>query len=343
MRESDKMAKGRSYNQKASLLYLRDYLLENTNKDKAVTNKNIRDYLKSEYDIPISKKTVYTDISMLAAYGLDVEYDSQKKGYKVSKRDFTIDDLQLIVDSVQSSKFITQTKADDLIENLKNLTTMRDRSTLDRHNYVENRIRSDNEKIFDNNQIGNIHKAITAKKKISFQYLKYNIKKQKVPSTEKNNGYYKVSPFALIWSDNNYYLLGYVGKRRINFRVDRMNDITILDEKREAEKEYEALNIDKYSTNLFSMFMGKPQHVQLRFRNELIGVVIDRFGVDVRIMTDGEEHFIAFVAVETSPLFFGWLCGFGKAVEIVSPLPAVKKMGEYVSEIAKMYENDTKE
>ena len=88
------------------------------------------------------------------------------------------------------------------------------------------------------------------------------------------------------------------------------------------------------------MFTGKLQRVQLKFRNDLIGVVIDRFSVDVRIMGDKDspEHFIAFVEVETSPLFFGWICGFGKAVEIVSPPVVVKKMGEYVSDIAKMYE-----
>jgi predicted DNA-binding transcriptional regulator YafY len=119
-----------------------------------------------------------------------------------------------------------------------------------------------------------------------------------------------------------------------------MADITIIDEKREAEKEYEALNIDKYSTKLFSMFTGKLQHVQIKFRNELMNVVIDRFGVDVHTIAEGNEHFIAFVEVETSPLFFGWLCGFGKAVEIISPESAVKKMGEYVAEIAKIYEKD---
>jgi predicted DNA-binding transcriptional regulator YafY len=320
------------------ILRIYDYLLENTDANTKKSSTDIKDYFFSYYDVNIDRKTIYADIKILQDYGIDIKHyrnvkNPKEQGYSIVKRDFSIDDLSLIVDGVQASRFITQAKADELSDKLKKLTRKQDSSTLDRRNYVENRIRSDNEGIFKNNQVANIHKAISAKKKITFQYLKYNIKKQKVPSTEKNNGFYKVSPYALIWSDNNYYLLGYVGKRRINFRVDRMNDITILDEKRDAEKEFEALNIDKYSTNLFSMFTGKLQRVQLRVRNEMMNVVIDRFGVDVRIMGDKDstEHFIVFVEVETSPMFFGWLCGLGKTVKLISPDATVKKMAEYVA------------
>ena len=223
------------------------------------------------------------------------------------------------------------------------MTREQDSSTLDRRHYVENRIRSNNENIFKENQIEKIHRAIATNKKIDFQYLKYNLKKEKVPSREKDNGFYKVSPYALVWSDTNLYLVGFVGRRRINFRVDRMDYINILDENRSAEKEMEALNLENYSAKLFSMFTGTLQRVQIKFTNELINVAIDRFGIDVRIMADGENHFIAFVELETSPQFFGWLCGMGKAVEIVSPAAVVKKFAEYIAEIANMYSSDKKD
>ena len=328
------------------ILFLMKYLTENADINNKKSSTDIIKYFSNNHHVDIDRKTIYSDIEILNRFGIRIEHyrnvkNPQQQGYYVVEQNFTIDDLRLIVDGVQSSKFITQTKADELTNKLKKLAREKDGDTLNRRNYVENRIRSDNEGIFKNNQVGNIHKAITTKKKISFQYLRYNVNKEKVPSTARNNGSYKVSPYALIWNDNYYYLLGFVGKRRINFRVDRMDNIEILeDEKREAEKEYEALNIDKYSTNLFSMFTGTLHHVQLRWKNELMNVVIDRFGVDVRIFKDGESHFIAYVEVEISPLFFGWLCNFGDAVQIVSPVPAVQKMAEYVAKINKIYNKD---
>lgn len=316
------------------ILYLMRYLIENADENNKKSSTAIIDHFSAKYHVDIDKKTIYSDIALINDYFNHIKSSTKVKhyrnvknpkqqGYYIVGRDFTIDDLCLIVDGVQSSKFITQSKADELTDKLKKLAREKDVDTLNRRNYVENRIRSDNEGIFKNNQVGDIHKAIATKKKISFQYFRYNVKKEKVPSTIRNNGMYKVSPYALIWNDNYYYLLGYVGKRRINFRVDRIDSVEILEEKIEAEKEYEALNIDKYSTNLFSMFTGTLYHIQLRWRNDLINVVIDRFGVDVRIMADGEEHFISFVKVETSPPFFGWLCSFGDAVQIVSPEPVI--------------------
>jgi predicted DNA-binding transcriptional regulator YafY len=327
----------------ARILYLMKYLFENTDENNKKSSTAIVDYFSANHHVDIDRKTIYSDIETLQDFGVKVKHYRNvkyptKQGYYITERDFTIDDLRLIADCVQSSKFITQVKADDLTKRLKKLARESDSSTLDRRNYVENRIRSDNENIFNNNQIGNIHTAIARKKKISFQYLKYNLKLERVPSTARNNGYYKVSPYMLVWSDNQYYLIGFVGKRRINFRVDRMNDITILEENRDAEKEYEALNLENYASKSFSMFTGTIQRVQIKFRNELLNVAIDRFGLEVRITPEGQEHFIAYVEVETSPQFYGWLCGLGKAVELISPPSTVKKMGEYVADIAKMYE-----
>ena len=279
------------------ILYIMNYLMENTNEYEKRSAAEIIEYFSAHHHVAIDRKTIYADIGLLNDYfahtgsSMRIEYyrnvkNPTKQGYHLINRDFSINDLTLIADCVQASKFITQNRADVLTGKLKRLTRKQDSSTLDRRNYVENRVRSDNENVFKDNQIDNIHKAIATKKKISFQYLKYNLNKSKVPSREKDNGFYDVSPYALVWSDSQYYMVGFVGRRRINFRVDRMDHINILDDNITSEKEMEALNLEGYSTKLFSMFTGKRERVQIKFRNELINVAIDRFGMDVRIMAE---------------------------------------------------------
>lgn len=330
----------RSYNQKASLLYLHDYLLENTNKDKIVTNKNITDYLKSEYDITIDRKTVYTDIGMLQDYGLNVEYDYKQKGYKVKKRKFSLDELQLIVDSVQSSKFITKNKAKELTDKLKDLTNKYDRSTLENRNYVANRIRSENDEIFK--QLNTIHECIKNDTKICFRYFDYDINKKRVYQELKSADVRVVSPFALVWDNDNYYLIAYFRGIK-NYRVDKMENVIGLKEKSVGHDKFKELNLSENPTKIFSMYKGTKTSIVLRCRNELAGVIIDTFGREIRmISTADKQHFTVMVSVEVSPQFYGWLCGLGKSVKIISPLDVVEKMEKYVADIIEMYKTDTK-
>jgi len=333
-----KKYKRRTYNQKSSLLYLRDYLLENTNNNKIVTNKDITDYLKSEYDITIERKTVYTDIGMLQDYGLNVEYDYKEKGYKINSRDFSIDELQLIVDGVQSSKFITAKKAKDLTDKLKKLTNRHDRSTLDRR-YIADRIRSENDEIFK--QLNIIHECINSDTKISFRYFDYDINKNRVYQDLKSSDVRVVSPFALVWDNDNYYLIAYFRGIK-NYRVDKMTDVTAVNEKNIGHDKYKELDLKENPTKIFSMFKGTKTGITLRCRNELAGVIIDTFGREIRMIPADKQHFTVRVTVEVSSQFYGWLCGLGKSVKIISPDDVIEKMREHVANITKMYETDTK-
>jgi len=332
----------KSENQRLKLLYLRDYLLKNTDENHTVKLTDIIEHLKIAHDIDVERKTVYTDFSMLKEYGMEIEYDAVTQGYRVVERDFEPYELQLLVDSVQSSKFITAKIAKEICDKLKKFSSKHGRRTLDRQNYVPNRIRNQNDSAFYG--LDNIHEAISNNQKVSFKYFSYTVNKEK--AYFKKGGVYIVSPYALMWQDNNYYLIAYekgkkTGKIK-HFRVDKIDSVNLLDEEREGQDDFKALNLSERSAKVFSMFGGKEERVSLRFSNHLTGVVLDRFGKDVSMRPDGDKHFLVSVTVEVSPQFFGWLCGLQRGVKIVSPNRVVKQMSEYVSGIAEMYQTDAK-
>ena len=171
--------------------------------------------------------------------------------------------------------------------------------------------------------------------KISFKYFTYDLQKKK--KYYKRGAFYKASPYALLWNDDNYYLLAYEGGKMKHFRVDKMDNIRVDYEKREGKEAFKALKLTDRSLKVFSMFGGTEENVTMHFSNHLTGVVIDRFGRDVMLLPVDEHHFSVSVKVEVSPQFFGWVCGLGKGVRIVSPAAVVEQMGEYVKEIANMY------
>ena len=266
-----------------------------------------------------------------------MEIERENGTYRVIEREFELYELQLLVDSVQASKFITHDKAKEITEKLKKLASRYDRKTLERRSYVANRIRNENDSVFYH--IDNIHIAIAEKKKISFKYFTYTIDKNR--SYMRNGEPYIASPYALLWNDNNYYLIAYEDGKIKHFRVDKMDSIKVLDDEEiDGIGAFDALKLDERSSKVFSMYGGEEERVTLRFRNHLTGVVIDRFGKDILMLKDGENHFTVSVAVEVSPQFYGWLCGLGKAVKIVSPDGVVEKMADYVAGIVEMYKTD---
>ena len=180
-----------------------------------------------------------------------------------------------------------------------------------------------------------IHIAISNNNKINFRYFSYGVdKKEKFFKTD-----YVVSPYALLWSNENYYLIAFVDNQFKHFRVDKMRDIKEVDEKREGQAEFKALKLDERQTKVFSMFGGVEEVVTLRFTNDLAGVVIDRFGKDIHISPCDKTHFEIRVNIEVSNTFFGWLCGFGKKIKIVSPSRVAREFADYIKGISMMYDD----
>ena len=328
-----KKGKGRSQNQRLKLFYLLDYLLEHTDETHTVKVQEIIEHFENYHKIPVEQKTVCSDLHLLDEYGYETQYDGRTRGWRIVEREFDTQELQLLIDSVQSSRFITQKKAKELTDKLKKKASRFDRVLLDRRCYVPNRIRSTNDRIFYH--LDDLHAAIANDRQISFRYFYYTPKKAK--AYYKKGELYTASPYALLWSDNNYYLLAYESGKMKHFRVDKMDGIEIVIRKREGKETFKEMKLSEHSLRMFSMFSGKVQKVKIRFSNYLANVVIDRFGRDIQMVPEDEKHFTIHTDIEVSPQFFGWVCGLGKGVRILAPAEVVEEMGGYVKGIAEMY------
>lgn len=326
----------KSQNQKLKLLYLWEYLTQQTSEEHPVSIKQIIAYLESQ-DIAAERKAIYDDLELLRYWGLDIIQvgESRSTAYYVGSRDFELPELKLMVDSVQSSKFITEKKTIALIKKIEQLTNAFDAQLLSRQVFVANRIKTMNESIFYN--VDAIHSAIAANKKLQFHYFEYTVTKER--RLRHDGAFYQISPFALTWDDENYYMVGYDSEmaRIRHFRVDKMIDISSLDEERDGQDAYAKMDLALYARKTFGMFVGEDKKVTTRFENSLVGPVIDRFGKEIMIIPDGDEHFKFTADVAVSPQFFAWICGFGTQAEIIGPAEVVSEFAKHIRSIADQY------
>ena len=322
----------RSANQKLKLLIMKDYLLKNSDENHPVTIPQIIEEL-SRFDIKAERKSLYDDLEALRVYGLDI---IQSKGnYYVGQRSFQTPELKLLVDSVQSSKFITQKKTMSLIKKIEELASAFDAQLLERQVYVRNRVKSMNESVYYN--VDEISDAINQDRVIQFKYFELLINKER--HIRKDGAWYVVSPFALMWDDENYYMLAWDAEAGSikHYRVDKMLEITALDQKREGKEAFAKVDMSAYTKKVFGMFTGQERKVKMRFTNNLAGAVFDRFGTDIMLIPDGDNHFSVILDLAVSPLFFAWLFGFGTDAEILSPDDVREDAGNRAKQIADMY------
>lgn len=281
--------------------------------------------------ISCERKTIYHDIALLNDYGYDIVQVSNRNGggYYFAGREFEVAELKLLVDVVQSSRFITVKKSRELIKKLEKKAGKYDAGKLQRQVYVAGRIKTENESIYYS--VDSIHRAIQENRQISFTYLEWNLKKQLIKKGETR----KVSPWALIYRDENYYLAAYDSESKLlkHYRVDKMGSVTVLEEKREGMELFEQTDLAEYTNRTFGMFGGEAETVTLGMPDRLVGVVLDRFGkeADLRSMGDGTFRVRAKVAV--SGQFFGWLAGLGAEAKIISPDSVKKQYMDWLTEI----------
>jgi predicted DNA-binding transcriptional regulator YafY len=325
----------RTENQKIKLLYLEKLFKERSDENHPLKITEIIEYLAA-CGISSERKSLYGDIETLRRFGMDiVTVKSDFTGYYLGTRAFELAELKLLVDSVQSSKFITQKKTLSLIEKLEGLTSLYEAGKLRRQVYVTNRIKSMNESVYYN--IDEIHNAISEDHKISFRYFEYAVTKTR--RFRKGGTRYVVSPYALIWDSENYYLLAYDSGANMmkHYRVDKMDAISVEKAVREGAEQFAELDMSAYSGRFFAMFGGEEQTVQLEFDIGLVDAVIDRFGRDVALISSGESKFIVNLKLVVSPQFFGWLFAFGDGVKILNPDSLADKMREYLSQVSSIY------
>lgn len=327
----------KSFNQKLKLMYLMDKFMKDTDDEHGITIADMIAYLEAN-DIRAERKSLYDDVETLRSYGMDIvmEKKDKKAYYKLVSRNFELAELKLLVDSVQSAKFITSKKTEELIKKLESLSSKHQAVELQRQVYVLNRVKNPNEKIYL--YVDMLHHAIHNDHKVAFKYTSWNLKKQLVP---KHDGkVYRISPWALTWDDENYYLIGFDEEENKikHFRVDKMLRLEELTEGRLGKDEFSGFDLATYSKKVFGMYGGEEQTVKLRVNNNLVGVIIDRFGTDINIIPDKDkEHFTVNVEVASSNQFLGWIIGLGDGVEIISPTELRDKMVSIAEDLFKTY------
>ena len=318
----------KSANQKSKLLVLYRLLMERTDEENPLSTAQIIDYLEQN-GIGAERKSIYDDMETLKLMGVDVQSRKGRgAGWFIGERDFELPELKLLMDAVQSSRFITQRKSDALIRKLEKLASVPQARQLQRQVYVSGRIKVMNESIYYN--VDKLHSAIAAQKAITFKYFDYDIQRNKVFRREGQR--YTVSPYGLIWNSENYYLVAYhhqTGQLR-HYRVDKMWEIVLTTLPRQGEQEQKDFHPGDYAQKHFGMYRGEEVNVTLRGEARMVNVVLDRFGQDLILIPDGAEHFTVTLPVMVSPQFFGWLFGLEGGVQILRPQRVVEQYREHL-------------
>lgn len=324
----------KSPNQKLKLLYLTKILMEKTDEEHPITLSEIIEEL-SRYGVSAERKSIYDDLECLRVFGIDIcTKKTRTTGYFIGSRDFELPELKLLVDSVQSSKFITHKKSLELISKIERLTSRENAKLLHRQVFVTNRVKTLNEQIYYN--VDKIHDAIAANKQITFRYFDIDVNKSK--AYRRNGEIYTESPISLTWDDENYYLITYKTKydNYVHYRVDKMEGIEISETDRVFSSK--PFDLSAYAKKMFGMFGGEETDVSIRFDNDLVGVIYDRFGMDIPIIKIDEKHFECSVRVAVSPHFLSWIISFGGKAKIISPQSVIDELYALVKNVKNNYE-----
>lgn len=318
--------------QKLKLLYLRKILLEHTDTAHGLSTAELISEL-DKYGIKAERKSIYDDIDSLIDFGLEIEKErvGSSTVYKVISREFELAELKLLADAVQSARFLSNKKSVTLIDKLSSLSSSHEAKTLRREIYMSERLRSVNEQVYY--AVDAIHTAIEQNVKISFLYFEYNEKKEKI--YRHNCATYVVSPWGLIFSDGNYYLVAYdsaYGGMK-HYRIDKMEKTKLLTDTRDGRAEGEKLDLSEYAKKIFGMFGGAETLVTLRAENRLSGIILDRFGQDVTFLRTDDGHFETSIRVSVSPQFLGWIMSFGRSLTITAPENVVNEYKALAKEI----------
>ena len=316
----------RGTNQKFKFTYLMKIMQEKTDDEHSLTMPQIMEELE-KYDVTAERKSIYADFQdMTDKFGVEIikEQIGRETYYHVGAREFELAEVKLLIDAIQSSKFITQTKSRELITKIKSFVSEHQAKQLQRQVYINDRVKTMNESVYYN--VDDIHTAINQNKKIRFKYYKWDINKKLVP--RHNGDWFVVSPWTLTWDDENYYMVAFdnLDHKIKHYRVDKMMRISIEEEQRNGKEAFKNFDMAEYSKATFGMYQGQKTKVKIRFANYMCGVLIDRFGKDITFRPVDNEHSELHVDVNVSPQFFGWIFSLGKDVKVVGPEEVVEEL-----------------
>ena len=323
----------KSDNQKLKIFYILDYLQRYSHPEHPVRAAELIDMLDKHHNILCERKTIYSDIAALQDYGVDiVSIPGKSGGYYIASRNFELPELKLLIDAVQSSRFLTEKKSRELIEKLCNQCSVHDARLMRRDVLVSGRVKSMNETIYYN--VDTIQEAISRNCQITFRYFDWGLDGKR----KYRDRHYQASPYGLCQDNENCYLLAFSDRHGItSYRVDRMAEIQLLDSPRIPCPELTGKALTEHANRLFQMYSGQESTVKLRFHRSLVNVVIDRFGRDILLIPDGEDHFVFTVNVAVSPMFLSWVIGFGKKAKILHPEYVAQQCRQMCLEALELY------
>ena len=323
----------KSDNQKLKIFYILDYLQRNSHADHPVRATELIQMLQHQHNILCERKTVYSDIAALQDYGVDiVSVPGKNGGYYIASRNFELPELKLLIDAVQSSRFLTEKKSRELIEKLCKECSVHEAKLVRRDVLVSGRVKSMNETIYYN--VDSIQEAIGQNRQITFRYFDWNL-----DGTRKyRDRDYTASPYGLCQDNENCYLLAFSPRHGVtSYRVDRMSHIQLTEETRVPCPELTGKNLVEHANRLFQMYSGEAVDVKMRFHRSLVNVVVDRFGRETMLIPDGEDHFVFTVRVAVSPIFLSWVIGFGRKAKILHPQSVVDQCRDLCRESLEQY------
>lgn len=336
----------KSENQKLKTLYVAKFFLENSDENHAVTANDILDYLKEECSIEAERRSIYRDIAVLRdEFGMDIDGSSGGK-YRLMSRQFDQNDLRILAECVHAAKFISASKAKELVETIGEFGSIYQSESLQQEVFLIDRVKTTQKGIFKT--ISTINCAMAKRldgkphkpQKISFKYMVHTIDDVNAMVEKHHGKLYKVSPYKLLINDGNYYLLAYDSHswEMRTYRVDRMKDVEILPEPCDGQRAFEEIDLQTYTQRVFSMFGGEKKTVSMQFENSLLDSVIDRFGTkNASYSKVDDKHFSVSVEVELSNQFYSWLLQFGEKAKITHPKAVVNKMRKFLENMVSQY------
>ena len=309
---------------KARMIVLAKMFYELTDEQHPMTGLEILDYLEMQ-GVPANEKTLRGDIVLLQNLGLNiVKIVSRPNLYYWGNRQFEMSELKLLIDAVHSSRFITRKKSRELARKLCALSSKHQRKMLKRNTNAIGRIKPSDEGIYGT--VDCINDAINRRKKIAFQYIEFS--SELAPVLKNDGEIYQLSPYAMVWNDDNYYVVGWSEKHGnvSAFRMDRLENVKVLRDK--AISRPKGFRLDAYSKRIFDMFDGEPEMVTMECRNDLAKYIVERFGTKMKTEPATDDTFRVTAEVSLSPTFYAWVFQFGGGIRIIGPEKAVEEMKE---------------
>lgn len=321
--------------QRLKLLKIWEILRQETDEAHPMSSVELLERLEA-IDIKCDRRTLYADIQALNESGYKINCNRRKTNeYFVERREFSMAEIQILMDAVQAASFITDDKTKLLVDKIAELAGSRKAEAIKKNIVAFNTVKSHNEDIFGS--VATITQALEQGKKIEFLYFDYDISKRRI--YRKENKVYKVNPVATIFSGDKYYLLCYDDKHGnpSHYRIDRMAEVKVSAENIMPSKLSELCSIQKHKKQLFGMFTGEECTVTFEADNSLIDTVLDKFGFDTRLSARGENTFRFSATVQLSPVFLGWCCSFGDKLRVIGPEKVLQMYGEYMRSLVTLY------